>query len=214
MIHAEPRERLLEASRRTVALGLNQGTSGNVSVRDGDGFLITPTGMACDALASSDLVNVSSDGAVAPGQRAPSSEWRLHRDIYRARHDAGAVVHAHPRFCTTLACRRQDLPAVHYLIAVTGASMVRCSSYATFGTEALSAAALEALGSSRACLLANHGMVAVGRDLDEAVRVAAEVELVAEYYWRASQGGDAILLSEKEMANVIERFKTYGQPSS
>ena len=212
MTHTEPRERLLEAARCTVALGLNQGTSGNVSVRDGDGFLITPTGMACDALAASDLVNVSSDGTVAPGQRAPSSEWRLHRDVYLARPAVGAVVHAHPRFGTTLACRRQHLPAVHYLIAVTGASVVRCSAYATFGTEALSAAALEALGSSRACLLANHGMVAVGRDLDEAVQVASEVELVAEYYWRASQSGEAIVLSEKEMADALERFKSYRQP--
>ena len=214
MTHTERRERLLEAARRTVALGLNQGTSGNVSVRDGDGFLITPTGMACDALAAPDLVKVSSDGTVALGQRAPSSEWRLHRDVYLARPAVGAVVHAHPRFGTTLACRRQHLPAVHYLIAVTGASVVRCSAYATFGTEALSAAALEALGSSRACLLANHGMVAVGRDLDEAVQVASEVELVAEYYWRASQGGEAIVLSEKEMADALERFRSYGQPPS
>jgi L-fuculose-phosphate aldolase len=206
------REQLLQASQRTVALGLNQGTSGNVSVRDGDGFLITPTGMACDALTPSDLVKVSLHGALAPGQRAPSSEWRLHRDIYLARQNAGAVVHAHPRFCTTLACRRQNLPAVHYLIAVAGASVVRCSSYATFGTDALSVAALEALGSSRACLLANHGVVTVGRDLEEAVRVAAEVELVAEYFWRASQGGEPILLSEREMTDVLERFKTYGEP--
>jgi L-fuculose-phosphate aldolase len=195
-----------------VAIGLNQGTSGNLSVRIGEGFLITPTGMACDGIERSDLVAMTAEGEVSGGTRSPSSEWRLHRDIYLARPGVGAVVHAHPRFATTLACRRQDLPAVHYLIASAGSAVVRCSTYATFGTEQLSLVALEALGESRACLLANHGLVAVGRDLDQALAVAADVELVAEYYWRAAQGGVPVILSDQEMTEALARFKTYGQP--
>lgn len=206
------REQLVAAARRSVAIGLNQGTSGNLSVRVGGGFLITPTGMACDGIEASDLVTMTAQGEVSGDSRSPSSEWRLHRDLYLARPDVGAVVHAHPRFATTLACRRQDLPAVHYLIAAAGSSVVRCAPYATFGTGELSRVALEALGESRACLLANHGLVAVGRDLDQALAVAADVELVAEYYWRAALGGVPVVLSDREMADALARFKTYGQP--
>lgn len=208
------RTSLLEAARRTVALGLNHGATGNVSVRLDRGFLITPTGLACDGLAAADLVLVGMDGTPAPGQRAPSSEWRLHRDVYAARHDVGAVVHAHPPFATTLACLREDLPAVHYMIAIAGADRVRCAPYAPFGTEDLSRAALGALGASRACLLANHGLVAVGADPVEALRVAAEVESVAELWWRARQVGTPKILSDTEMAEVLRRFRDYGQPGS
>lgn len=203
-------QRLIAAARRTVELGLNHGTTGNLSLRFGEGFLITPTGMPCDALGATDLVAMGMDGSLAPGSRAPSSEWRLHRDIYAAHPDRQAIVHAHPTFATTLACLRLDLPAVHYMIAVTGGSLVRCAPYATFGTEALSAAAVVALGAGKACLLANHGLLAVGGDLDEAVRVAAEVEQVAELYWRARQVGEPVILSDAEMTEVIERFRGYG----
>lgn len=203
-------QRLIAAARRTVELGLNHGTTGNLSVRFGEGFLITPTGMPCDDLRTTDLVAMGMDGSLPPGSRAPSSEWRLHRDIYVARPDRQAIVHAHPTFATTLACLRLDLPAVHYMIAVTGGSVVCCAPYATFGTEELSASAMAALGNGRACLLANHGLLAVGTDLDEAVRVAAEVEQVAELYWRARQVGEPVILTDAEMAEVIERFRGYG----
>ncbi len=208
------RTALLEAARRTVALGLNHGATGNVSVRLDRGFLITPTGLPCDGLAASDLVIVGMDGVAPPDQRPPSSEWRLHRDVYAARNDVGAVVHAHPPFATTLACLREDLPAVHYLIAVTGADRVCCAPYAPFGSEDLSRAALGALGASRACLLANHGLVAVGSDPAEALRVAAEVESVAQLWWRARQVGTPKLLTDTEMAEVLRRFEAYGQPGA
>jgi L-fuculose-phosphate aldolase len=148
--------------RRAGERGLRaeSGASGNLSVRTAGGFLITPTGMACDALAAADLAAVSLDSGAASGPKPPSSEWRLHRDLYLARPDLGAIVHAHPRFCTTIACLREDLPPVHYMLAVTGSTRVRCSDYATFGTEALSLTAVAAMGASRACLLANHGLVA------------------------------------------------------
>jgi L-fuculose-phosphate aldolase len=206
------RAALLEAGRRTVALGLNHGASGNASVRVENGFLITPSGLACDQLTAADLVLLGMDGAVIDGHRAPSTEWRLHRDVYAARHDVGALVHAHPPFGTALACLREDLPAVHYMIAVTGSDVVRCAPYAPFGTEDLSRVALEALGPSKACLLANHGLVAVGADAEEALRVAIEVESVAEIWWRARLVGMPKVLSGEEMAEVLRRFWGSGVP--
>lgn len=211
MSEAALRQALVEAARASVACGLNHGSSGNLSVRTAGGFLVTPTGMACDGLAAGDLVALSQDGTAAPGQRPPSSEWRLHRDLYLARPDLGAIVHAHPRFCTTIACLREDLPPVHYMLAVTGADRVRCSDYATYGTEALSRTAVETMGASRACLLANHGLLAAGADLAEALRVAIEVETVAEYWWRARAVGDPVLLTPEQMGEAIARFATYGK---
>lgn len=201
-------EGLIAAARRSVVLGLNQGTSGNISVRQADGaFLISPSGIRLDALQAADLVSLSLEGEPEPGRA--SSEWRLHRDIYRARPDVGAVLHTHSRFATTLACLRQELPAVHYLIAAAGTSVVRCSRYATFGTAALSEAAVSALGSAAACLLANHGLIAVGATPDQALEVACEVEAVAEWYWRASAIGTPILLDDKEMNDALARFRDY-----
>ena len=201
-------EGLVTAARRSVVLGLNQGTSGNISVRQADGaFLISPSGIRLDALQAADLVSLSLAGEPEPGRA--SSEWRLHRDIYRARPDVGAVLHTHSRFATTLACLRQELPAVHYLIATAGTGVVRCSRYATFGTAALSDAAVSALGSAGACLLANHGLVAVGATPDQALEVACEVEAVAEWYWRASAIGTPILLDDKEMEDALARFHDY-----
>lgn len=210
MTESSGHDALLAAARATVSLGLNHGSTGNVSIRDGQGFLITPSGLPCDGLTAADLVWVGMDGVPERSDRTPSSEWRLHRDIYRRRGEVGAVVHAHPVCSTTLSCLRWDLPAVHYMIAVTGGSVVRCAEYAVFGSEALSSAAVEALAGSRACLLANHGMVAVGADLPEALRVAVEVESVAELYWRARQVGAPVLLTDAQMAEVLERFRGYG----
>lgn len=199
---------LVEAARRSVALGLNHGTAGNLSVRTGEAFLITPTGAPLDQVAVDDLVRVDLAAESAPARA--SSEWRLHRDIYRARPDAGAVVHTHSRFATTLACLRLDLPAVHYMVAVAGTGVVRCAEYATFGTAELSRAAVAALGTAHACLLANHGVVAIGAGSDMALRVAGEVERVAEWYWRARAIGSPKPLSEQEMAEVFDRFRDYG----
>lgn len=206
----EPRLDLVAAAARSVAEGLNHGTTGNLSVRTARGFLVTPTGGRCEALDPADLVELDLEGHLLEGHRAPSSEWRLHADLYRARPETGAVVHAHPVFATTLACLRMELPAVHYMIAVTGASRVRCARYATFGTAELSVAMLEVMDGSRACLLANHGLVATGTGLEQALAVATEVEQVAELYWRALQIGSPTLLSEAELAEVLTRFASYG----
>jgi L-fuculose-phosphate aldolase len=202
------RAALLDVSRRCLAAGLNHGATGNLSVRTGAGFLITPSGVPADGLAESSMIELATDGT-ALGSGTPSSEWRLHAAIYAARPDAGAIVHAHPPFSTTIACLREDIPPVHYMLAVTGGHQVRCSRYATFGTSGLSDAAVEALGETRACLLANHGLVTIGPDLETAFRIALEVETVAEYWWRARSVGTPVVLSAGEMAEALERFRSY-----
>ena len=197
------------------ALGINRGKSGNVSARgvsDGfDGFLVTPTGLPYDATAPEDIVPMTLDGQ-ARGARLPSSEWRFHRDIYRSRADANAVVHTHAPFATTLACHSRGIPAFHYMVAVAGGRDIRCAPYATFGTQALSDHVVAALDGRRACLLAHHGMIAIGASLPEALALAVEVETLAEIYWRALSIGKPPLLTDAEMDVVLEKFATYGQP--
>ncbi|MFI5208072.1 MAG: class II aldolase/adducin family protein [Gemmatimonadales bacterium] len=205
------RREIIDVARRTSMTCLTQGTSGNVSARVAGGFVVTPTGVPYEELQPRDLVLLDLEGHAEPGQRRPSSEWRIHRDIYAAREDVGAVVHAHPTFATTIACLRRDLPAVHYMIAMAGGADVRCAAYATFGTEELSRNVLAALEGRKACLLANHGIVTVGSDLARALRTAEEIERVAELYWRALSVGEAVLLDEDEMARVLARFGDYGQ---
>jgi L-fuculose-phosphate aldolase len=208
----ELRAEVLATAQRAHQRGLNAGTSGNVSARIAGGFLVTPSGVPYDDLRPAEIVEVRFDGTVAGAARHPSSEWRLHRDIYSARTDAAAIVHTHSMFATTLSCLRRDLPAVHYMIAVTGANLVRCARYATFGSAELAAHAVAALAGAKACLLANHGLVALGGSLREAFRIAEEVELVAAQYWRALQVGEPQVLDDAEMARVHQRFASYGRP--
>jgi L-fuculose-phosphate aldolase len=203
------REQLLAISRKLCELGLNRGTSGNASVRDGAGFLVTPTGMTVEEMTPRDMVWMSIDGKVQ-GERQPSSEWRFHRDILQARPEVGAVIHTHAMFATTLACLHREIPPFHYMIAVAGGDTIRCAPYAVFGSQALSDAALSALQDRKACLLANHGMIAVGHDLDQALSVAVEVETLCEQYWRTLQAGEPKLLSAEQMTEVMEQFKGYG----
>lgn len=204
------RQALLSTARAMAAEGLNRGTAGNVSVRWQQGFLVTPTGMAYDQAAPQDIVPMDMAGNWS-GPRLPSSEWRFHRDIYARRPEAGAIVHAHAPFATALACIGEDIPPFHYMIARFGGATVRCAAYATFGTQALSDHALAALEGRCACLLANHGMLAFGRDLPHALALAVELETLCEQYWRALQAGVPRLLPEAEMAAVLEKFRTYGQ---
>ena len=196
--------------------GINRGKSGNVSARFAaagfDGFLITPTGLLYADTTPDDIVTVTLDGD-ARGTRLPSSEWRFHRDIYRTRADVQAIVHAHAPFATTLACLQRGIPAFHYMVAVAGGRDIRCAPYATFGTQALSDHAIAALDGRHACLLANHGMIAVGDSLAAALALAVEVETLAEMYWRALQIGEPHLLANAEMDVVLEKFRTYGQPT-
>ena len=207
---ADPRNELIATARAMQPAGLNRGTAGNVSVRCGAGFYITPTGMPYEALAAADIPLLALDGT-HQGQRKPSSEWRFHRDLYAARPEAGAVVHAHSPYATSLACLRRDIPPFHYMIARFGGDTVRCAAYATFGTQALSDAALAALEGRNACLLANHGLLAFGRDLNHALGLAVELEELCGQYWRASLLGEPVLLSAQEMATVLEKFGGYGQ---
>jgi len=187
---------------------INRGKSGNVSARIAGGFLVTPSALAYESTRPEDIVAVSLAGK-ATGRRTPSSEWRFHRDIYAARPEVMGIVHAHSSFATTLACLGRGIPAFHYMIAVAGGTDIRCAPYATFGTQELSDHALAALEGRRACLLANHGMIAVGDSLKGALALAIEVEALAEQYWRALQIGEPKLLSQAEMERVLEKFKSY-----
>jgi L-fuculose-phosphate aldolase len=172
--------------------------------------MITPTGMAYDACTAADMVRVGADGT-ASGGRKPSSEWRFHRDIYAARPDAGAVVHTHSPFATALACQQQGVPAFHYMVARFGGADVRCAAYATFGSQELSDAIIAALDGRCACLMAHHGMVVFGRDCDQALALAVELETLCEQYWRVLQLGAPKLLAADEMQRVLAKFASYGQ---
>ena len=206
----DPRRALIATALALQPAGLNRGTAGNVSARRGEGFVITPTGMPYGALEADDIPWMTLDGS-SQGRRKPSSEWRLHRDLYAARPEIGAVLHAHSPFAVSLSCLRRDIPPFHYMIARFGGDNIRCADYALFGSEALSAAALAAMTQRKGCLLANHGLLVAGRDLDEALALAIELEDLCEQYWRASQLGQPVLLGEADMAAVLEKFAGYGQ---
>ncbi len=205
------RNEIIATARRMNERRINSGKSGNVSARTQSGFLITASGLPYEAMCAEDIVAMTLAGD-ATGGRAPSSEWRFHRDIYANRPDAGAIVHAHSPFATTLACHARGIPAFHYMVAIAGGNDIRCAPYATFGTQELSDNALVALAGRRACLLANHGMIALDASLEAAFALATEVEGLAAQYWRALQIGAPNLLSDEEMKIVLEKFKGYGQP--
>lgn len=208
-------EQLLISSQKLVALGLNKGTAGNVSVRSAQGFLITPSGLSVDEMTPASMVKMQFDGSFEAddnfSSKKPSSEWRFHRDILVSRPEVNAIVHTHSMFATTLACLHKDIPPFHYMIAVVGGNTIRCAPYALFGSQALSDNALTALIDRKACLLGNHGMIALGRDLDDALSVTAEVENLCEQYWRALQLGEPHILSDAEMREVFQQFKGYGK---
>lgn len=206
------RSAMVDAYRQMAAGGLGTGSSGNLSLRLDDGMLITPTGVLPANLQPAHLVFMSLEGEIGGGQLLPSSEWHMHAGIYRARADINAVVHCHSRHATILACTHRPLPAVHYMIAITDSDEIPVATYATFGTPALAASAVAALGSrGLACLLANHGQVAAGADLSRALRVAQEVEELAAIYCGSLAIGGAQILSAESMAEVHRAFKGYGQ---
>lgn len=205
----ELREEIVAACRQMNSAGINQGTSGNIGARWADGLLVTPSGVPYDELAPEDMVFMNFDGTYE-GDIVPSSEWRFHLDIIESRQDVNAVVHAHPTYCTALAIKGLDIPAVHYMIAACGGPTVRCAPYATYGTEELSQNALEAMEGRTCCLLANHGMIATGPTLKKAMWLAIELETLARQYVVSLQIGGPNLLSDAEISRVIEKFKTYG----
>jgi L-fuculose-phosphate aldolase len=204
------RQQVIDTALTMNAQGINQGTAGNVSARHGKGYLITPSGMAYDALRPDDVVFMDLKGKVT-GTRNPSSEWRFHLDIYAARPEVGGIVHTHSPHATSLACLGKGIPAFHYMVAVAGGADIRCAPYATFGTQELSDHALKAMEGRKACLLANHGMIACGHDVAEALKIAVEVETLAAQYWRCLQIGEPVLLPAAEMERVLNLFKGYGK---
>jgi len=204
------RQAIIDACRRMNALGINQGTSGNVGLRAGDGLLVTPTSLPYDAMEPADIVRLAMDGTPT-GRRRPSSEWRFHRDILQAMPHVDAVVHAHPPASTTLAILGRGIPPLHYMVAAAGGADIRCAPYATFGTAELSAHAVAALQGRKACLLAHHGMIATGASLAQALWLAVEVETLARQYLGCLQAGiEPPLLSEAEIDAVIAKMAGYG----
>ena len=206
-----PREQVVAACRDLVRLGLTHGTSGNVSVRrDASSLFISPTGLAYESLEPEDVPLLTFDGRWY-GRRRPSSEWRFHRDIMQARGEVGAIVHTHSRCATALACTGRGIPAFHYMVSVAGGSDIRCAAYHTFGSQELSDAALLALSDRRACLLANHGVIALGVDVATTLALASEVENLAAQYCAALSVGGVQTLDEAQMRLVLEQFRTYGR---
>lgn len=205
----EKRQSIIDACLRMNALGINQGTSGNISLRHDAGLLITPTSVPYEAMQPEQIVYMGLDGSFDPAQR-PSSEWRFHLDILKARPDVNAVVHTHPPYSTMLAIMGLEIPPVHYMIACAGGDTIRCAPYATFGTQELSNHAVAALEGRLACLLEHHGMIAVGPSLSKAMWLAVEVETLARQYHGCLQIGTPRLLSKEEMKNVLGRIAGYG----
>jgi L-fuculose-phosphate aldolase len=209
MNESEKRQAIIDACRRMNALGINQGTSGNISVRHGDGLLITPTSTPYETMMPDQIVFMKMDGSHAPTRR-PSSEWRFHLDILRARKEAEAVVHAHPTYCTILAIMGREIPPIHYMIAAAGGDSIRCAPYATYGTPELSQHAVKALEGRHACLLDHHGMIAIGSSLEQALWLAVEVETLARQYHGCLQIGEPPLLSKDEIERVRRKMSGYG----
>ena len=209
MKHRRLRRQLIETARRMADLGLNQGTSGNLSVRVSGGLLVTPSGVDYDRLQPAEIVEMALDGTwhCLVETRRPSSEWRFHRDILAQRPEFGAVLHCHARHATALACLRRHIPAFHYMVAIAGGESIRCAPYATFGSAKLSAHALAALRDRSACLLANHGLIACGSDLASTLALAVEVEALAAQYLSALSVGRPTLLSKAEMSRVLAKFR-------
>lgn len=203
----EIKKNIIRSCQKMNELGVNQGMSGNISVRNDTEMLISPTSMSYDSLEQEDIVSLSLHSGKAKGRRSPSSEWRFHRDIMRARPDVQAVVHAHPIYATTISIMEREIPAVHYMIAVAGGDNIRCAPYATYGTDALSRYAVEALVDRKACLLAHHGVIVVGESLSKAMWLLVEVETLARQYHGCLQFGEPPCLSSQEVKDVISQMR-------
>jgi L-fuculose-phosphate aldolase len=211
-VTADDRHAVVAAVWELAASGLNVGTAGNVSVRVDGGLLVTPSGVPAEELVDADVVVLDVDGVPEPGQLVPTSEWRLHVAVMKARPDIAAVVHTHSPEATAAACTRRPLPAVHYVVARTGGSSVPVAPYATYGSDELAANVVGTLGDGMACLMANHGLLTVGSTLEAAVALAADVEWLAGVWRRASMLGGAVVLPDDEIARVSDQFTSYGQP--
>ena len=206
------RTEMVDICRRMNSSGINQGTAGNLSARIDGGFLITPTSLPYERMGPEDIVEMDFDGTYA-GKHRPSSEWRFHRDILKNRRDIDVVLHCHSVYATTLAVHHKNIPSFHYMTGVAGGTDIRCSPYATFGTQQLSDNALEALEDRLACLLGQHGQISLGKNLEHALWLAIEVETLSRLYVQALTIGDPPILSDEEMGRVIQQMRqmSYGQ---
>lgn len=202
------RNDLIQTVLKMNELGINQGTSGNAAVRLETGYLITPSGMAYEDITLDDVVfkRIGGDYESPNGLRKPSSEWRFHEDIFVARPEVEAIVHTHGKAVMTIACLQKDVPPIHYMIGLTGGKSIRCAPYETFGTQELSNVAVKALEGRKACLLANHGQIAVGGSLKQALSMALEVETLCDVYWRTMVAGGAVLIDDRQMDEALARF--------
>ncbi|MEM7047502.1 MAG: class II aldolase/adducin family protein [Pseudomonadota bacterium] len=206
------RQAMIDSCKKMNDTDLNQGTSGNISVRRGKKMLITPSAIAYDEMRPRMIASmpIDKDYGAWQGPKAPSTEWRFHLDIMRDRDDVGAIVHLHPPYATAVAINRKAIPACHYMIAAFGGNTIRCSGYARYGTKTLSRLALKALKDRHGCLLANHGMIALGTDLNQALWRAVELETIAKHYMLSLQIGKPVILSKKEIQKTMKGFETYG----
>ena len=210
----EQRQSLCEVLHALSRSGLSPGSTGNASLRVEGGMLISPTGLPCSDIDTTQLVFVKDNGDVPAGQLRPSSEWHMHLAIYRSTDKAGGIVHCHSRYATTLASLRKAIPAYHYMIAVAGGDNIPCADYATFGTEALASNILIALENRKACLMANHGQIAYDSTAHKALSLAIQLEDLAAGYYQALTLGEPYILSDREMTEVLEKFHTYGRQDS
>jgi L-fuculose-phosphate aldolase len=208
--HGGLRKKIIEICQRMNELGINQGTSGNVSARTAEGFLMTASGIPYDRMEPEHIVEMDLEAGYC-GDYLPSTEWRMHHDIFKSRPEAGAIVHTHSVYATALATLRKDIPAFHYMIGVTGGSSLRVSNYAEFGTQELSETMLKAMEGRTACLLANHGQICFGPNLDKALWLAGEIEALSKMYWAASLAGKPVILTDAQMQTVLARFRSYGK---
>ncbi len=207
---SKQRAALIQTALRMQQAGINQGTAGNLSLRLDEHFIITPSGMAYEEMQPADLVKIETCSGKIIGGGKPSTEWRFHRDIFAIRPDVEVVLHAHPVFSTALACQRREIPAFHYMVAVAGGKSIQCADYALFGTQALSEHVIKALGPRNACLMANHGIIALGKNLKSALALAVELETLAAQYIRVLQMGEPVLLSDAQMDEALAAFSGYG----
>ena len=204
---------LIETALHLEQIGLNHGATGNCSCRDGNTYLITPSGIDTQSLSEDKVVRMDFTGNIIDSipNLKPSSEWRFHKDIMLQRKEVGAVVHTHSIYASTVSLFGDELPPFHYMIAVAGGDSVRCAPYAMFGTQELSDNIINALIDRKACLIANHGLVAIGDNLKEALQIAEEIEHLCQLYIEARKLGEPNLLSKKQMSEVIDRFQTYSR---
>ena len=203
------RKEITTACQEMNRRGINQGTSGNISVRVKEGFLLTPSGIAYDEMKPADIVLMKPD-ATHEGKCRPSSEWRFHHALMTTRPEVGAVVHTHAMFATTLSCLGMEIPAVHYMVAAAGGHNIRCAPYATFGTQETADNAVKALKDRNACLLANHGMIAVGPTLEKAMWLASELETLARQYYHSLLIGGPVILSDDQIEETRQAMTGYG----